>query len=462
MVAGHLREKRGYYHMVLSYTDENGKRQTPSKSTGLPVKGNKKRAEALLMQARKEKEAELQLKMAQKEQQHFSQFTDILFTQFMSSWVDMMKNSVEDTTYAAYSMTINKKIVPYFNKKYPGLLLREVTPKYIQDYYTHEMNVNGLSANTVIHRHANIRKALQYAMKTGLILSNPADLVERPKKIQYVGGFYNEKELEKLFEAVKGDPIELGVIVAAFYGLRRSEVVGLKWDAIDFEKKTVTIRHTVTQMCLDGKSTVIQKDRTKTKSSYRTLPLVEPFEELLLRLKEGQEQNRKLCGRSYSKKYTEYIYVDQLGQLIKPGYITQHFPQVLEKNGLRKIRFHDLRHSCASLLHANGVSMNQRAEAVVKNIYVSFFDYSSRHVQSLTLTSANILTATYQNIVKSFFVRVNELCHFGKPENFVYFFVRRIRFSHFDIIAHGSFKYLCFLQSHREMRTNINLSHILV
>ena len=347
MVAGHLREKRGYYHMVLSYTDENGKRQTPSKSTGLPVKGNKKRAEAMLMQTRKEKEAELQLKMAQKEQQHFSKFTDTLFTQFMSSWVDMMKNSVEDTTYAAYSMTINKKIVPYFNEKHPGLLLREVTPKHIQDYYTHEMNDNGLSANTVIHRHANIRKALQYAMKTGLILSNPADLVERPKKNQFVGGFYNEKELAKLFEAVKGDPIELGVLVAAFYGLRRSEVVGLKWDAIDFEKKTITVRHTVTQMCLDGKSTIVQKDRTKTKSSYRTLPLVEPFEELLLRLKEEQAHNRKLCGRSYSKKYTEYIYVDQLGQLIKPGYITQHFPQVLEKNGLRKIRFHDLRHSYA-------------------------------------------------------------------------------------------------------------------
>ena len=147
----------------------------------------------MLMQTRKEKEAELQLKMAQKEQQYFSRHTDIIFTQFMSSWVDMMKNSVEDTTYAAYSMTINKKIVPYFNEKHPGLLLREVTPKHIQDYYTHEMNDNGLSANTVIHRHANIRKAHQYAMKTGLILSNPADLVERPKKNQYVGGFYNEK-----------------------------------------------------------------------------------------------------------------------------------------------------------------------------------------------------------------------------------------------------------------------------
>ncbi len=115
--------------------------------------------------------------------------------------------------------------------------LTDVSPKLIQDYYTYEMQVNHLSANTVIHRHANIRKALQYAFKTGLIDSNPADRVERPKKKKFVGSTYNEKELEQLFHVVKGDPIELAVILAAFYGLRRSEALGLKWDAIDFEKK---------------------------------------------------------------------------------------------------------------------------------------------------------------------------------------------------------------------------------
>ena len=110
----------------------------------------------------------------------------------------------------------------------------------------------------MIHRHANIRKALQYAFKTGLLDNNPADRIERPKKERFVGGFYNEKELERLFEVVRGDPIELGVILAAFYGLRRSEAIGLKWDAIDFEQKTLTIRHTVTQVCLNGKSTIIE------------------------------------------------------------------------------------------------------------------------------------------------------------------------------------------------------------
>ncbi len=78
-------------------------------------------------------------------------------------------------------------------------------------------------------------------------------------------------------------------------------------------------------------------------------PLVPPFEELLHRLKAKQEQNRKLCGRAYCTKYTDYIYVNEIGELVKPGYLTQRFPYILEKNGLRKIRYHDLRHSCASL-----------------------------------------------------------------------------------------------------------------
>ena len=92
---------------------------------------------------------------------------------------------------------------------------------------------------------------------------------------------------------------------------------------------------------MDGKSTVIAKDRTKTKSSYRTLPLVEPFEKLLLSRKQRQEENRRLCGSVYCKKDATYIYVNDIGELIKPGYITQHFSLILERNGFRKIRFHE-------------------------------------------------------------------------------------------------------------------------
>ena len=394
MVTGHLREKNGYYHIVLNYVDGHGKRRTPSKSTGLPVKGNKKRAEKMLMDARAAQEAELEAKATEQNAESTSASL-IPFTEFLLDWLEMTKKNVEETTYGAYAMGIKNKIIPYFEEHHPGLALCEVTPKHIQDYYTYELTVRGVSANTVIHRHANIRKALQYAFKLGLIDSNPADRIERPKKEKFVGSGYEEDELNRLFEIVKGDPIELGVILGAFYGLRRSEAVGLKWDAIDFKKKTITIRHTVTQATIDGKSKIIQKDRTKTKSSYRSLPLVPPFEELLHRLKAQQELNQKLCGRSYCKKYTGYIYVNEIGELVKPGYITQHFPLVLQKNGLRKIRFHDLRHSCASLLYANGVSLKEIQEwlghsdiSTTSNIY-THLNFTSK------VASANAILGVY-------------------------------------------------------------------
>jgi len=395
MVAGHLREKRGYYHLVLSYTDENGKRQTPSKSTGLPIKGNKKRAEAMLQTARQEMERELERKQNQRAQTHPDDPTEVLFTVFMLDWLEMMKSSIEITTYASYSMCIKSRIVPYFDEHHPGLMLCEVTPKHIQDFYSYELRERGVTTNTVIRRHANIRKALQYAFKIGLLENNPADRVERPKKNQFTGSVYNEKELEQLFELVRGKPIELGVILAAFYGLRRSEAVGLKWSAIDFEQKTLSIRHTVTQVSVDGKSTIVEKDRTKTKSSYRTLPLVPPFEELLRTLKTKQEQNRRLCGSMYCKKDAEYIYVNDIGELVKPGYITQNFPATLEKNGMRRIRFHDLRHSCASLLYANGVSLKEIQEwlghsdiGTTSNIY-THLDFNSK------IASANAIIGVY-------------------------------------------------------------------
>lgn len=395
MVAGHLRERRGIYYIVLSYIDEHGKRQTPSKSTGLPVKGNKKRAEAILQAARKDMETELDRQLERQTQKQTDDSTEILFSTFMLDWLEMMKSSIELTTYASYSMCIKNRIIPYFDERHSGLMLDEITPKHIQDYYSYELRERGVTTNTVIRRHANIRKALQYAFKIGLIEINPADRVERPKKNHFTGSPYNEKELEQLFELVKGKPIELGVILAAFYGLRRSEAVGLKWDAIDFEQKTITIRHTVTQVCVDGKSTIIEKDRTKTKSSFRTLPLVAPFEELLRTLKTEQEKNRRLCGSAHCKKDAEYIYVNAIGERIKPDYITQHFPRMLEKNGMRRIRFHDLRHSCATLLYANGVSLKEIQEwlghsdiSTTSNIY-THLDFNSK------IASANAIMGVY-------------------------------------------------------------------
>ena len=192
-----------------------------------------------------------------------------------------------------------------------------------------------------------------------IIQSNPADKVQRPKMQQFIGSFYNESELNILFEKSKGDPLELIIFITAFYGLRRSEVAGLKWDAIDFENNTITIKHTLVQVSIKGQRQIVGKNKTKNKTSYRTLPLVPEVTEILKNFKQIQESNKKLYKKSYNLKYENYLCVDNLGNIITPDFITKHFKRLLKNANLKIIRFHDLRHSCASLLLARVISLKE-------------------------------------------------------------------------------------------------------
>ena len=378
MVAGHLHEKNGYYYIILNLTDSAGKRKPKWISTGLTIKGNKKRAEQMLMEERR--------KYA-----NAKTGDDVLFADFMEQWLEIVKSTVSIPTYSSYVNAVKSIIAPYFRKK--KILLRDLQAHDIQMFYQEQLQ--SVKASSVIHYHANIHKALKYAVKNDMIPSNPADKVERPKQDKFYGNFYDRDELNKLFEAVAGTKLELPVLLGAFYGLRRSEIVGLKWSAIDFEQNTITISHTVTSCNLDGKCVIVAKDTTKTKSSRRTLPLVPCFHEKLLAVKAQQERNQKLCGRSYNREFLEYICVDDIGDRFKPNYITSQFPKLLERNGFRKIRFHDLRHSCASLLLASGVPMKHIQEwlghsdfSTTANIY-AHLDYSSK------LTSASAMESNF-------------------------------------------------------------------
>ena len=192
------------------------------------------------------------------------------------------KSTVKLTTYASYASLIKSSIAPYFQER--EITLKGLTASDIQGFYTQQLE--RVNANTVIHYHTIIHRALKYAVKMDMIPYNPADKIERPKKEQFVGSFYDSAEINALFQAVKGHTLELPIKLAAFYGLRRSEVLGLKWNAIDFDANTITIRHTVTACNLDGKHIEVVADSTKTKSSMRTLPLVPEFRELLLQKKE--------------------------------------------------------------------------------------------------------------------------------------------------------------------------------
>lgn len=371
MVSGHLQIKKGYYYVVLSYYDNRNKRHVKFVSTGLPEKGNKRKAEAALARVRSEFEPP---------QEVGELASNMPFAEYLLEWLDIVKVRVKATTYSSYEAMVKSTLEPYFRKK--GYTLQGLEARHIQQFYTEKLKT--VKPSSVIHYHAVIHQALKYAMKTDLVTQNVAMKVDRPKRNDYQPVFLDAEELQRLFQVVKGTRLELPVLVAAFYGLRRGEVCGLKWDAIDFERGTITIKHTVTSVQVDGKTKMYAHDSAKTKSSMRTLPLVGSFAEYFKEVKTAQEVNKNVCGNCYNYEYDGYVFVDELGNLMKPDCLTSQFPKFIQNHGCERIRFHDLRHSCASLLIANGVPLKQIQEwlghsdfSTTANIY-AHLDYSSK------------------------------------------------------------------------------------
>ena len=371
LVAGHLTLKNGRYYAVLNYRNAGGQRKTKWISLGLPEKGNKRKAEAELARLRAEFEPP-------KEVGDLS--SDMLFADYLLEWLEIAKGRLAVATYSSYAAMIKKPVGPYFRQR--NLTLRELEARHLQMFYS-EM-LRKVKPNTVIHYHAIIHSALKYAVKTDMLVQNVADKVDRPKKNSFQPVFLSAEEMQKMFEALRGTKLELPVLVAAFYGFRRGEVLGLKWDAIDFERGTISVIRTVTTITLDGKQTEIEQQSAKTKSSLRTLPLIGSFREYFLQVKEAQELNKQVCGNCYNHKYDGFVFVDELGERMRANYLTSAFPKFLESHGLRRMRFHDLRHSCASLLLANGVPLKHIQEwlghsdfTTTANIY-AHLDYKSK------------------------------------------------------------------------------------
>lgn len=352
-VAGHLQEKKGKYYIVLNYKDSKNNRKSKWISTGLPIKGNKKKAEQMLAEERRnfvipEEKVSLIGSSAEETSQ-------MLFADYMEEWLDMIKTDIRPNTYGGYQRNIMQIISPYFRKK--GITVDGLTAKDIQDFYTQQRKM-GKAGSSIKTYHANIHKALKYAVKMDIIDKNPMDKVDVPKKERFIGCAYTIDELNQLIEVSKGTALELPILLAGFYGFRRSEICGLRWSAVDFEKKTITINHTISMPRIDGKVLIIPEDNAKNKSSLRTLPLAKAVEDKLLEKKSQQEEYRKFFRRAYDKTWKEYICVLPDGRLITPNYITDAFPKFLEKHGLKRIRFHDLRHTCATLMQMNDIGLN--------------------------------------------------------------------------------------------------------
>lgn len=335
---GHLRNKNGIWQMVIEYYDESGQRHQKSESTGLPVKGNKRRAQQMLEQ-----------RLDELSQQYTTALENrkVLFLDFMRDWLnDVVSFNVKSTTMTQYLYVFNNCIAQY--KPFHGVKLQSLTPALLQGYYNEQLKA-GLSPNTVRKHHANIHKCLNYAVRMGLISLNPSVMTELPAKRKYQGATAcTPEQLQDILRLFHDDALETVVHLAVTYGLRRSEVCGLRWDAVDFEAGTIHVCHTAVM----NKGRVLYSDSTKTASSNRVLPLTASMRDYLGSVREQQAENRRLFGRDYIN--SGYVCTHPNGAPIRPDYVNQHFQRKLKEAGLPAIRFHDLRHSAVYTLRKGG------------------------------------------------------------------------------------------------------------
>jgi integrase len=380
-VTGHITQKNNKWYAVINLYDANRKRHQKWHGLHLEVsKGTKREAQYRLNQILDQYNTDdlyLYDTMTHAERER-SRIAHMQVIDYLPQWLESHKINISETTYLGYKTMIESRMIPFF-KEYGNLRVKDITGDEFNKYYYH-LRSQGLKGVTAQRHHSMLHLAFKSAVKRRIIPSNPVEEADRPKSVPSIVGYYKANELKELLKKAEGDILYIPILLTAHYGLRRSEVLGIKWSAVDFDNKTISINHKI----IENKNGIKGLDVMKTKSSYRVLPLMPQIEEALLKEKEHQEEMKRVFRRSYSKKYAEYICVDQLGKIIRPSYVSEHFKILLRNKGLRDIRFHDLRHSCASLLLSQGIPMKMIQDwlghsdmETTANIY-SHIDYESK------------------------------------------------------------------------------------
>ena len=371
-----LRDRNGIYHVVVYWINPITKEQeSKSKSTGLRLKGNKKKAEEIgenFLQEVKEKINNVYQKDETEKKEK------IKFLDFLEQSITNNKNSIEYTTYKAYRDQ-QKIIERFFSVK--NLDLENVTVADILDFYNYLSNVRKNTNNTVIHYHALLRKTFTEAYIRKLIKENIMLEIPRPKKEKYISEVFNLKEINIFLNHIKGHKFELEMNLALFYGFRRSELLGLRFSVIDFDNNTILVNTKITS---SEKEKLVPKQKMKNDSSYRIMPLLDSIKKLIIQRMERIKKDKHFFKSIYTKKWEGFVCVGENGELIKPDRVTRTFRKLINECGLKEIRLHDLRHSCATLLYEQDIQLKDIQMwlghsdiQTTANIY-SHFDYTRK------------------------------------------------------------------------------------
>ena len=295
---------------------------------------------------------------------------------YMASWLASKKADLQRSTYEAYFIYITRHIIPYFDDL--GKPLDKIRPLDIKRY-TDEKRASGLSSVSVQKHLSIMRQALREAVLYELIDRNPADPVRLPRSESIADRvkFISVEDARAILGALVGTEFYAPVFITLYYGLRRSEVLGLRWSALNFERQELSINHTIVKF-----ATIEAKDTTKTRSSRRILPLLPEVAELL----EPLRQERALQVTA-GHKVSAYIFHRENGEPIRPDTLTRGFQRALRRAGLPVIRYHDLRHATASILFDRGWNvadvqhwLGHSDIETTRNIYIT---YNSRRAVAL-------------------------------------------------------------------------------
>lgn len=283
----------------------------------------------------------------------------ILFSNYMKEWVEHKKPSVRQRTYDSYT-TRSKAIIDYFQKR--KFRLGEIKPKDVSDFYNHlltkELPDGKKYSNTTIKDIAKVFKmALNDAVIWEYIPKSPAENIRVPGRfeVKEPKPVISKDNLDVFFNAIHGHPLELAFIICLYFGLRREEVLGLKWSAI--RDGQLYIEHT----CVETSVGIVREDKTKTIESYRSYPLSDEMMKKFDTIKFRQEENRRIFGNEYIE--SDYIFTWENGKLYQPSYLSKSFKKVILNTPKldNKLTMHSMRRSCITMLIRDGVNVKDVA-----------------------------------------------------------------------------------------------------
>lgn len=289
---------------------------------------------------------------------------------WLTYWLNDIKSmKCEETTLYGYRNIINNHLIPDLG----NYKLQELNVSILNKYFKSKKE-KGLSNNTIRKHYDLLKDVLKQAVNEDKILKNPIDKIEPIKTQRNEMSFYSVEQLKILFSVVKNDRMEIVIKLAAMLGLRREEIAGLKWGNINLEENIITISEARTQA---GKNTIVKG--TKNRSSYRTLYIPNKLIELLTKVKAIQESQKAILGEAY--KDEEYVVAWENGEPFRPNYLSDLFKKIIDDNNLPPLRFHDLRHTFASIaneLEANlydiSKALGHSQVGTTSQVYTHVFD----------------------------------------------------------------------------------------